>query len=882
MAEATQSPLTPDCTCVQSREMHRPQPPLELPPHPQTPVRLEGALSTFHPVVARWFAERLGEASAPQQQGWPLIRAGSNVLIAAPTGSGKTLAAFLACLDELFREALEGRLPDQTRVLYVSPLKALGNDVQQNLIRPLEEIYQRARAEGLDPQPIRVQVRSGDTRPSERVGMVKRPPHILITTPESLFLYLTARQSRETLRPVKTVIVDEIHALARDKRGSHFALSMERLKALAGGSPQLVGLSATQKPLPEIAAFLVGSGSAQGGAAPCSIVSVGHIRPWTISIETPDQELSAVATHEMWGQIYDRLEALSAQHRTILVFTNTRRLAERVAHDLGERIGKDKVVAHHGSMAREMRLSAEKRLKEGSLRVMVATASLELGIDIGSIDLVCLVSSPRAISICLQRIGRAGHHKAGVSKGILFAMTRDELVECTALVRAIREGELDAVRIPQKGLDVLAQQIVAACACEEWQEQKLFELFKGAYPYRDLQWGEFEQVLRMLSEPVATGRGRTRVHLHRDRVNGKLHARPGARITALTNAGAIPDTFTYPVIAEPEEKMVGTLDEDFAVESMAGDVFLLGSTTWRFQRIYGGTVRVENAAGQAPTVPFWRGEAPARTEELSLEVSRLREDLASSPDALELLEKELRLSASTAELLVRYVRAGAAVLGAVPSVSSVVAERFFDEAGGMQLVIHAPFGGRINRAWGLALRKSFCRAFDFELQAAASDDGILLSLSEQHSFPLADVFEFLSVETVQELLEQAALASPIFGTRWRWDANRALALLRFQGGKKIPPQIQRMRSDDLLASVFPDVAACQENIVGDIQVPDHPLVREVMKDVLTEAMDLDGLKAVLRKIADGSIRCLAVDTPIPSQFSHEILNANPYAYLDDT
>jgi len=862
--------------------MHRPQLPLELPPHPRTPVRFEGALSTFHPVVARWFAERLGEASAPQQQGWPLIRAGSNVLIAAPTGSGKTLAAFLACLDELFREALEGRLPDQTRVLYVSPLKALGNDVQQNLIRPLEEIYQRARAEGLDPQPIRVQVRSGDTRPSERVGMVKRPPHILITTPESLFLYLTARQSRETLRPVKTVIVDEIHALARDKRGSHFALSMERLKALAGGSPQLVGLSATQKPLPEIAAFLVGSGSAQGGAAPCSIVSVGHIRPWTISIETPDQELSAVATHEMWGQIYDRLEALSAQHRTILVFTNTRRLAERVAHDLGERIGKDKVVAHHGSMAREMRLSAEKRLKEGSLRVMVATASLELGIDIGSIDLVCQLGSPRSIAVCLQRIGRAGHHKAGVSKGILFAMTRDELVECAALVRAIHEGELDAVRIPDKALDVMAQQIVGACACEEWNEENLFALFKRAYPYRNLEWKEFEQVLQMLSEPVATGRGRTRVHIHRDRVNRKLRARPGARITALTNAGAIPDTFTYPVIAEPEEKMVGTLDEDFAIESMAGDVFLLGSTAWRFQRIFAGTVRVENAQGQAPTVPFWRGEAPARTDELSFQVGRLREDLARGGDGLDFLEQKLGLSQPNAEFLLRYLRAGAAVLGAVPSVNTVIAERFFDEAGGMQLVIHAPFGGRINRAWGLALRKSFCRAFDFELQAAASDDGILLSLSEQHSFPLADVFEFLSPQNVEDVLTQAVLQAPMFGTRFRWNASRALSLSRYYMGKRVPPQIQRARAQDLIAAVFPGQVACQDNAVSAyVDLPDHPLVKETLSDCLRDAMDVDGLKRVLQGIREGRIRTIAVDLPEPSVFSHQLLNSQPYTYLDD-
>ncbi len=882
MAGRLENQLTPDCTCVQSSPMPSPQMRLDLPALVSAPAVIDEALSGFHSVLQRWFAERLGEPSAPQRQGWPLIREGKNVLIAAPTGSGKTLAAFLACLDSLFRQALGGQLSDQTRVLYVSPLKALGNDVQQNLIRPLEEIYARARAEGLDPQPIRVQVRSGDTRASERAGMVKRPPHILITTPESFYLYLTARQSRETLRQVKTVIVDEIHALARDKRGSHFSLSMERFKALAGGSPQLVGLSATQKPLPEIASFLTGSSAEAGGAAPCSIVSIGHLRPWEISIETPDQELSAVATHEMWGQIYDRLEAVSAQHRTILIFANTRRLAERVAHDLGERIGKDKVAAHHGSMAREMRLSAEKRLKEGLLRIMVATASLELGIDIGSIDLVCQLGSPRSIAVCLQRIGRAGHRKGGVSKGMLFAMTRDELVECAALVRAIREGELDAVRIPTKALDVLSQQIVAACASEEWDEKHLFALFKRAHPYRDLEWPEFEQVLQMLSEPLATGRGRTRVHIHRDRVNGKLRARPGARITALTNAGAIPDTFLYPVIAEPEEKMVGTLDEDFAVESMAGDVFLLGSTAWRFQRIFGGTVRVENAAGQAPTVPFWRGEAPARTEELSLQVSRLREDLARGPDALDFLEKELGLSQPNAEFLLRYVRAGSAVLGAVPSVNTVIAERFFDESGGMQLVIHAPFGGRINRAWGLALRKSFCRAFDFELQAAASDDGILLSLSEQHSFPLADVFEFLSPQNVEEVLVQAALQAPMFGTRFRWNASRALTLSRYSMGKRVPPQIQRARSDDLMAAVFPAQVACQDNAAtAYVDVPDHPLVKETIGDCLHEAMDIDGLKRVLHGIREGRIRTLAVDLPEPSVFAHQLLNSQPYTYLDD-
>ena len=870
--------LTSDCTCVQAAGMSVSQLRLEL--GSSQPPASHPSLAAFHPLIQRWFTERLGDPSPPQQQGWPAIRRGEDVLIAAPTGSGKTLAAFLACVDELLRAALEGKLTDQTSIVYVSPLKALGNDVQLNLLKPLEEIYQLARAEGLAPEKIRVRVRSGDTRPSERAGMVKKPPHILITTPESLYLYLTARQSRETLRLVKTVIVDEIHALARDKRGSHFTLSMERLKALVSGSPQLIGLSATQKPLEEIAAFLTGRAN-DGSPRACTPVSVGHIRPWEISIETPDQELSAVATHEMWGQIYDRLEALSREHRTILIFTNTRRLSERVAHDLGERLGEDKVAAHHGSMARELRLAAEKRLKEGSLQVMVATASLELGIDIGSVDLVCQLGSPRSIAVCLQRIGRAGHHKGGVSKGILFALTRDELVECAALVRAIREGELDAVRLPQKPMDVLAQQVVASCAAEEWDEENLFALFKRAHPYRNLDWSEFEQLLRMLSEGVSTSRGRSRVHLHRDRVNGKLRARPGARITALTNGGAIPDTFTYPVIAEPDEKMVGTLDEDFAVESMAGDVFLLGSTAWRFQRILGGTVRVEDAKGQAPTVPFWVGEAPARTDELSFQVGRLREDLPEQSDPVEFLHAKVGLAPPIAEFLVRYVRAATDVLGGVPSQRTVIAERFFDEAGGMQLILHAPFGGRINRAWGLALRKRFCRTFDFELQAAASDDGILLSLGEQHSFPLHEVFDFLSPDDVEEVLVQALLQTPMFGTRFRWNASRSLALMRYSMGKRVPPQIQRARSDDLMAAVFPAQVACQENANAHVELPDHPLVNETVKDCLREAMDVDGLKEVLRGIRQGRIRTLSVDLPEPSVFAHQLLNSNPYTYLDD-
>ncbi|HZJ56279.1 MAG TPA: DEAD/DEAH box helicase [Myxococcaceae bacterium] len=833
------------------------------------------ALGDFHPLVQRWFRETLGSPSEPQSRGWPRILAGEDVLIAAPTGSGKTLSAFLAALDRLLRLALENRLEDRTSVVYVSPLKALGNDVRKNLLAPLEAIYELAARDGLFPEPIRVQVRTGDTPASERAQMVRRPPHVLITTPESLYLVLTAARGRETLRHVETVIVDEIHALARDKRGSHLALSLERLKAQVRRRPQLIGLSATQKPVETFASFL--TGRPEG----CGVVQVGHLRRWELSLETPEDDLGAVATHEMWGQVYDRLVQLTSEHRTTLIFTNTRKLAERVAHDLGTRLGPGTVSAHHGSMARELRLAAEEKLKRGELRAMVATASLELGIDIGAVDLVVQLGSPRGIALFLQRVGRAGHSLHGVSKGILVALTRDELVECTALLRSVHEGQLDAVRMPEAPLDVLAQQIVAACAVDAWDERALFALVRRAWPYRDLGWERYAQVLQMLSEGVSERRGRMRVHLHRDRVNNVLRARKGARLTALMNGGAIPDTFTYPVVAEPDGRQVGTLDEDFAVETMAGDVFLLGSTSWRVQGLRGGVVRVEDARGAPPSVPFWRGEAPSRTDELSQEVGQLRDEVLEHPDPTAWMAS-LGLGTRDAEVLAEYLRASRQVLGALPSARTVIAERFFDEAGGMQLILHAPFGGRINRAWGLALRKRFCRTFDFELQAAATDDGILLSLGEQHSFPLSEIFEFLHPDTVESVLVQAVLQAPLFGTRFRWSATRALALSRYQSGGRVPPHIQRARAEDLLAAVFPAQVGCQDNHgSGEIEPPDHPLVNEALRECLTEALDVDGLKRVLQALRAGEIRTIARDLPEPSPLAHALLNSQPYTFLDD-
>jgi ATP-dependent Lhr-like helicase len=849
-----------------------PQLPLDF---PCAEDAVDPALAPFHPLVQRWFQETLGPPSEPQRRGWPLILDGQDVLIAAPTGSGKTLSAFLAALDRLLRLGLENRLEDKTYVVYVSPLKALGNDVQKNLVSPLEAILQRAAAEGLFPEAIRVQVRTGDTPPSERAQMVRRPPHVLITTPESLYLVLTSPRGRETLRNADTVIVDEIHALARDKRGSHLSLSLERLKALVRRRPQLIGLSATQKPIDDFAAFL--TGSPEG----CTRVEVGHTRRWELTLETPEDELGAVATHEMWGQVYDRLVELVGECRTTLIFTNTRKLAERVAHDLGARLGPGTVCAHHGSIARELRLAAEEKLKRGELRAMVATASLELGIDIGAVDRVVQLGSPRAIALFLQRVGRAGHSLHGVSKGVLFALTRDELVECAALLRAVHAGELDAVRIPEAPLDILAQQIVAACAVDAWDERALFSLVKRAWPYRNLSWDAYAQLLTMLSEGVSERRGRLRVHLHRDRVNHMLRARKGARLTALMNGGAIPDTFIYPVLAEPEGRQVGTLDEDFAVETSAGDVFLLGSTSWRVLSLRGGAVHVANAHGAPPSIPFWRGEAPSRTDELSEAVGRLREEAVEVDEPQRWLSP-FGLSQRDSEALVAYLRASRHVLGAIPSATTVIAERFFDEAGGMQIVLHAPFGGRINRAWGLALRKRFCRTFDFELQAAATDDGVLLSLGEQHSFPLADIFDFLHPDSVESVLVQAVLQSPMFGTRFRWDATRALALSRYHSGGRVPPHIQRARAEDLLAAVFPAQLGCQDNHgSAEVDLPDHPLVNEPLRDCLTEALDLEGLKRVLQGLRSGTIQTVARDLPEPSPLAHALLNSQPYTFLDD-
>src|SRR6202047_327763 len=813
----------------------------------------------FHPAVARWFEQTFGSPTEPQARGWPEIHSGRHVLISAPTGSGKTLAAFLSSLDALFREGAKTELPDATRIVYVSPLKALSNDIRKNLQEPLAGI--RALLSEINGREIdvRAEVRTGDTTAAQRQALIKKPPHILVTTPESLYLLLTSDSGRRMLSTVRTLIVDEIHAVVDDRRGAHLALSMERLAALTKNPLQRIGLSATQKPIEEVARFLVGTRAVESHGNPdCAIIDIGHRRDLDIAIELPKSPLEAVMANEVWEEVYHRLAELIQAHRTTLVFVNTRRMAERVTHHLSELLGADAVTSHHGSLSAKLRLEAEDRLKRGELKALVATASLELGIDIGSVDLVCQLGTTRSIATLLQRVGRAEHQRGGLPKGRIFPLSRDELVECVALLRCVRSGELDRLLIPEKPLDVLAQQIVAVSSTEDWDESSLFELARSAWPYRNLRREEFDSVVRMLAEGFSTKRGRRAALIHHDAVNRRLRGRRGARLVALTSGGAIPDNADYRVILEPSETFVGTVNEDFAVESLAGDIFQLGNSSWRILRVNSGVVRVEDAKGQPPGIPFWLGEAPARTSELSRSLSGLRVEmenlLAKGENGAEWLAREIELSVEASQQVADYFADSFCALGALPSQETLIIERFFDESGGMQLVLHSPFGNRINRAWGLALRKRFCRSFNFELQAAATDDSIVISLGTQHSFPLEEVFRYLNSKTVRDLLVQALLDAPMFTIRWRWNATRSLAVPRFRGGSKLAAPLQRMESENLLAAVFPDQLACLEHIVGDREIPDHPLVEQTIDDCLTEAMDIDGLEKVLRKIENAAIR----------------------------
>lgn len=897
-------------------------------------------LSVFHPVVSTWFRQRLGEPTLPQVRGWPSIVAGRDVLISAPTGSGKTLSAFLASLDALVSAGLTGQLREETRVLYVSPLKALSSDVRRNLQGPLGEITMEAERQGLLLPAIKVGLRTGDTPAAERQAMVRRPPHILVTTPESLFLCLTAEKTRRMLATVETVIIDEVHALLPSKRGSQLTLCLEWLDAVCvatrGRRPQRIGLSATVHPIDEVARFLVGTqrvpmqpGTDAPGEADCVIVDgrPSSARELDLRVATPKQPLGPICTGEQWQDIHDQVADLIRKHRTTLVFVSTRGMCERVAHQLAERLGNEAVMAHHGSLSRTMRLRVEERLKSGELQAVVATASLELGIDIGAVELVCQIGSPRAISTFLQRLGRANHRPGpdAVPRARLFALTRDDLVECAALVRAARRGLLDRQILPPCPVDVLAQQLVAMCAAageDGLAQDTLFQLVRGAWPFHALTQERYTEVLTLLAEGVATRRGRPTAHLHWDRVNGRVRGRRGARLFVTQNGGTIPEPNDFEVVVEGQEIVVGRLEEEFVVESSPGDVFLLGTTPWRLLGVRGGRAYAADAGGATPTVPFWRGEAPGRTLELSAAVATLRADLethivgdrtpisgtpavqtllpgliavAALPEPnlpvgrvvdralLQQLIDECGVPADGALQLVEYLRAGRAALGHLPTQKLLIAERFFDEGGGMQLVLHMPFGARQNRAFGLALRKKFCRAFNFELEAAATDDGVLISLGETHSFPLETVWQYLNSQSIRNVLSQAVLGAPIFQPHFRHVATRALSIPRRRNGKKVPPPIIRVMTEDLLGAVFPNAAACPENLPGgDIEIPGHPLVDETMRECVEEVMDIDGLERLLRQIERGEVQMHAVDTSEPSPLAEQLVHAAPYAFLDDT
>ncbi len=835
--------------------------------------------SLFHPIVADWFTAKYATPTEPQLRGWPSIASGQNTLIAAPTGSGKTFTAFLVAIDTLFRKAIAGELPTQTEILYISPLKALSNDIERNLREPLTEILALAKERGIEIPAIRAAVRTGDTPAHVRQALVKKPPHILVTTPESLYLMLTSERPRQTLSQVKTVIVDEIHALARDKRGSHLALSLERLTSLIGTPPQRIGLSATQRPLDRIARFLTGK---QDSLFSCEIIDAGHVRDLDLAVETPIDELEAVCSGEDWDVVYGRLIELIESHRSTLIFVNTRRLAERLSYRLTQLLGKDHVAGHHGSLSKETRLNAEQALKEGRLKAIVATASLEMGIDIGHVDLVCQINSPRSIAAFLQRVGRSGHSLGKTPKGRIFPLTRDELLESMALVRAVKRGQLDAIIIPQKPLDILTQQIVAELACEPRTMDELFAQVRRADPYRDLSREEFDRVIKMLEEGVDP-RTRRGAWLVRDPASGQMRAKKGARLRALLSGGAIPEKGEIRVMLE-EGTFVGTVDEDFAIDSSAGDVFHLGNQSLRILFMRGGELTVADAKGAPASIPFWFGEGPGRTIELCEVLGELRDDMANvarNGESHFKLQEECGLTLSGIEQAMAYIAAQIAAVGAVATTKRVVFERFFDEAGGMQLVVHAPFGSRVTRPWGLALRKRFCRSFDFELQAAAIDNGLLLSMGPQHSLPLDNLSKLLHPRQAMEILEQAIIVAPVFQTRWRHNVTRALAVARSNGGKRVPIFLQKFRSDDLLAAAFPETVGCLENHHGDVKVPDHPLVQQTMRDCQLEAMDAPQWMKTLHSLFDGEIEIVLAETREPSPMAHEVINANPYAFLDD-
>ncbi len=850
---------------------------------------MQGVPEFFHAATRNWFARNLGTPTPIQLEAWQVLATRQHAVISAPTGEGKTLAAFLAVIDRLVQRAAAGENIRNARVLYVSPLKALSNDIEKNLQAPLAGIRHELAEMGIEIDEIHAMVRTGDTSALERARLVRLKPQIVVTTPESLYLMLTSASGRNLLETIETVIIDEVHALASTRRGAHLSLSLARLECLCADAArrgglttepvplQRIAVSATVQPLSLVACYLAGD-------APVAICRDARPRAFDIRMLLPPQGLSAVMSGDAWSAIYGELAQEIAKHRTTLIFVNNRRLCERLARHLSELIGSELVASHHGSLSHTQRHKSEQQLKAGTLKVMVATSSLELGLDIGSIDLVVQISSPRSIHAFIQRAGRSEHHKNGTSRALLVPLTRDDLSECVALVRSVRQGNLEQLALASPALDILAQQIVAETAMRDIAADELYTVMKSEYIWRELRRSDFDGVLSMLNDGYSLRFGRRSRYIFYDRTEQIVRARPGARITAALNGGAIPENFEYEVIEEPDGTYVGSVHEDFAIESSRGDVFQLGNRLWQITQVSGNRVSVVYAPNKHPTIPFWIVDVPGRTDALSAAVSSLHELYVKTGDAqrfaLQVCD-ETGLAPAWVLPLADYYREASESLGSLPTQSTVILERFFDEVKNCHIVLHAPFGAQVNRAWGLALRKRFCRQFNFELQAAANDNAIILSLSHTHSFVLPDVFRYLASASAQDVLTQALLDAPMFEVRWRWNASRALAILRRNMRGKVPAQWQKSGAQDLVALLFPDQIACAENLSGPRAIPDHPLVKQTVTDCLNEAMDASGFLRVLKGLESGTIETRSKDSAAPSAFAHEIISARPYAFLDD-
>lgn len=809
-------------------------------------------LSTFHPVVRAWFEERFGQPSPPQAQGWPVIARGENALILAPTGSGKTLAAFLKCLDQLYQDGVGQH--EGVQVLYISPLKALNNDIQRNLAVPLQGIEAKAREMGVALPRLTTAVRTGDTSQQARNAMVKRPPHILITTPESLYLMLTS-QARRILRTVRHVIVDEIHAMCSTKRGVHLSLSLERLEALTDRSPVRIGLSATQRPLDEIARYLGGVGRE------VSIIDTGVRKQLDLRVEVPLEDMRALPDNTMWAAIHPRLLELISEHRSTLVFVNYRGLAERLAGRLNALAGREIAKVHHGSMSREAREIVEAELKEGRLPCLVATSSMELGIDVGAIDLVVQVESPKSVAAGLQRVGRAGHVIGAASKGRLLPKFRGDLLETACIVREMLAGQVEETRVPTGALDVLAQHVTAMAAVDDWQAADLLALVRRSYCYRDLTERQLNAVLEMLSGRYPSEEFRElRPRIVWEKETGVIRAREGARTLAVLSGGTIPDRGYYGVYIHGTTVKLGEMDEEFVYESRVGDVFLLGTNTWRITAIEHDRITVEDAFGATPRMPFWKGDGVGRPYGMGLKLGAFVRDLCGrlgAPALEEALQAECALDERAASNLVSYLQEQQEATGAVPNDRLIVAEYFWDEIGDRRLMIHSPFGGRVHLAWMMVLKQRIRQLLGIEAEMMQTDDGILVRLPGADSVPPVEQLLRVDPNQAEEFIVDEVGNTPLFGAFFRMNAGRSLVLPRPRPGQRRPFWLQRLKAADLL-----QVARRYDSF---------PVVLETYREVMRNVLDMDGLREVLTGLQSGEIGLHTVETEAPSPFASTLM-----------